>query len=73
MGVYLGCLTLVQGLAASMLSCDSTQPLIKLRAGRIDATGPGPAGVPGPFDSLEFATNAFAKAGFNQSEMIQSM
>jgi hypothetical protein len=56
-----------------MISCDPTQPLIKLRAGRVDATGPGPSGVPGPFDSLAVATAAFAKAGFNQSEMIQAV
>lgn len=56
-----------------MISCDPTQPLIKLRAGRVDATGPGPSGVPGPFDDLTFATNAFAAAGFNQTEMIQAM
>lgn len=56
-----------------MASCDSTQPLIKLRAGRIDATGPGPTGVPGPLDSLAFATAAFAAAGFSTTEMIQAV
>lgn len=39
----------------------------------MDATGPGPAGVPGPADSVEFASSAFSRAGFSQSEMIQAM
>ncbi|KAH8676486.1 heme peroxidase [Tricladium varicosporioides] len=48
-------------------------PRIPLRVGRMDATGPGPAGVPGPLDSLDFAKAAFAKAGFSQGEMIQAI
>ena len=56
-----------------MISCDPTQPLIKLRAGRVDAAGPGPSGVPGPFDSLAFSTAAFAAAGFSSTEMIQAV
>jgi hypothetical protein len=60
-------------MAASLLSCDPAQPMIKLKAGRIDATGPGPAGVPGPFDTLEFSIAAFDKAGFTKTEMIQAV
>jgi hypothetical protein len=47
--------------------------MIKLRAGRIDATGPGPTGVPRPQDSLAIATAAFANAGFSKTEMIQAV
>ncbi|RDL35895.1 uncharacterized protein BP5553_06507 [Venustampulla echinocandica] len=61
------------GLSDSLASCDPTARRIPLRVGRIDATGPGPAGVPGPTDNIEFATAAFAKAGFSQSEMIQAV
>ncbi|KAF2735068.1 heme peroxidase [Polyplosphaeria fusca] len=61
------------GLAASLNACDSGTPLVKLRAGRIDATGPGPTGVPKPQDSLTSATDAFAKAGFSKTEMIQAV
>lgn len=56
-----------------MLSCDPNSPMIKLRAGRIDATGPGPTGVPGPADGLASQTAAFAKAGFSKTEMIQAV
>ncbi|KAG9236919.1 putative L-ascorbate peroxidase 6 [Amylocarpus encephaloides] len=62
------------GLSDSLATCD--QPLarrIPLRVGRMDATGPGPAGVPGPTDSLAFAQAAFTKAGFTNSEMIQAV
>jgi hypothetical protein len=41
--------------------------------GRIDATGQGPAGVPGPADTLAFALAAFTRAGFTQAEMIQAV
>lgn len=61
------------GLAATLNSCDSGTPLVKLRAGRIDATVAGPTGVPKPEDGLASATTAFAKAGFNQTEMIQAV
>lgn len=63
----------MKGLVDSLVTCDSTHRRLALRVGRIDATGPGPAGVPGPSDSLAFAQAAFTKAGFTQAEMIQSM
>jgi hypothetical protein len=47
--------------------------MIQLRAGRIDATAPGPTGVPRPQDSLAIATAAFAKAGFSQTDMIKAV
>ncbi|OLN88549.1 WSC domain-containing protein-like protein 1 [Colletotrichum chlorophyti] len=40
------------------------------RAGRIDATGAGPAGVPEPDTPLDTTRSTFAKAGFSESEMI---
>lgn len=63
----------MQGLADSFISCDPNPRFIKLRAGRVDAQGPGPTGVPGPADSLAFAATAFANAGFSQSDMIQAV
>ena len=47
--------------------------MIKLRAGRIDATIAGPSGVPGPGDSVVSQKAAFANAGFSQTEMIQAV
>lgn len=46
-------------------------PLIPFRAGRVDATGPGPAGVPQPHEDLATHTESFRKQGFNRSEMIE--
>ncbi|EPE28484.1 Heme-dependent peroxidase [Glarea lozoyensis ATCC 20868] len=61
------------GLITSLATCDGTHKLLPLRMGRIDATGPGPAGVPGPADTLAFSLAAFNRAGFSQAEMIQSI
>ncbi|RFU35541.1 hypothetical protein B7463_g815, partial [Scytalidium lignicola] len=61
------------GLADALATCDPTVRRLPLRVGRIDATQAGPSGVPTPSDTLEFATAAFARAGFNQSEMIQAV
>lgn len=60
-------------MAEAVLSCDASSPMIKLRAGRIDAPGPGPSGVPGPADGLTSQKAAFAKAGFSQTDMIQAV
>ena len=46
---------------------------VDLRVGRVDATGPGPSGVPQPQDSLTSQTAAFGNAGFNATEMIQAV
>jgi hypothetical protein len=56
-----------------VLSCDPNSPMIKLKAGRIDATKAGPFGVPGPSDPLASQQAAFANAGFNKAEMIQAV
>jgi hypothetical protein len=47
--------------------------MIKLRAGRIDATAAGPVGVPGPGNSPATQTADFARAGFSKTEMIQAV
>jgi hypothetical protein len=47
--------------------------MIQLRAGRIDASGPGPFGVPGPSESFPQQLAAFTNAGFSQTEMIQAV
>ncbi len=57
----------------SLITCDPDARFLPLRAGRIDATGPGPAGVPQANDSLAVATAAFANAGFSQADMIQAV
>ncbi|KAL2064556.1 hypothetical protein VTL71DRAFT_3693 [Oculimacula yallundae] len=61
------------GLAVSLLSCDPNKRMIKLRAGRIDATQAGPSGVPKAEDSVAKSNATFIKAGFSTKEMIQSI
>ena len=51
-------------------ACSNGTMIIPLRAGRVDATGPGPSGVPQPQDSLVSHTASFARQGFSPSEMI---
>ncbi|KAF8704341.1 peroxidase family, partial [Rhizoctonia solani] len=47
-------------------------PPLVMRAGRIDATGPGPEGfVPEPKDNINKLLSKFANAGFNKTDMIQ--
>ncbi|KAF9054097.1 heme peroxidase [Panaeolus papilionaceus] len=53
---------------AVVAGCDG--PLIPFRGGRIDATEPGPPGVPEPHQSLESHTESFKRQGFNKEEMI---
>ncbi|KAG9237989.1 heme peroxidase [Amylocarpus encephaloides] len=45
-------------------------PQIPVRYGRIDATGPGPFGVPAPQTSIEETLEMFAGAGFSQADSI---
>jgi hypothetical protein len=45
-------------------------PQIPARGGRIDATGPGPFGVPAPETDLETTLGFFAVSGFNQEDSI---
>ncbi|KAG8793521.1 hypothetical protein FRC12_002481 [Ceratobasidium sp. 428] len=47
-------------------------PKLAMKAGRIDATGPGPEGrVPKPSGPTPTMIQKFANVGFNQQEMIQ--
>ncbi|KAI9339789.1 L-ascorbate oxidase [Zopfochytrium polystomum] len=55
-------------LKVSVTSCGG--PSIPLRVGRADADRAGPLGVPEPQQSTQEFTAAFAKAGFNTSDMI---
>jgi hypothetical protein len=45
-------------------------PRIAYRGGRVDATGPGPVGVPEPHQSLDEHVASFARQGFTLEEMI---
>ncbi|CAE6527596.1 unnamed protein product [Rhizoctonia solani] len=48
-------------------------PGLVMRAGRIDATEPGPEGaVPEPKDNINKLLAKFANAGFNKTDMIQA-
>ncbi|KAH8883560.1 heme peroxidase [Thozetella sp. PMI_491] len=51
-------------------ACSGGNVLIPMRAGRIDATDAGPAGVPEPQQDLESHTASFARQGFTANEMI---
>jgi hypothetical protein len=58
------------GAVVAVRACAPSQMTIPFRAGRIDAPGPGPTGVPEPQQSLNTHIGQFAKAGFNKTEMI---
>ena len=58
-------------MSPTYLDCvHSAGPRIDFRGGRIDATPASAPGVPQPFESLDSHTAAFARMGFNQTEMI---
>ncbi|KAK7038720.1 hypothetical protein VNI00_010604 [Paramarasmius palmivorus] len=59
---------IAMGTVLAVASCDG--PTIPYRAGRVDATGPGPLGVPQPQEELATHMEQFRRAGFTQSEMI---
>ncbi|KAL7930167.1 heme peroxidase [Trichoderma chlorosporum] len=50
--------------------CSNGSVEIPFRAGRIDATGPGPSGVPRPEQPLNEHIASFQKQGFTPQEMI---
>ncbi|KAL1955711.1 hypothetical protein VTO42DRAFT_8183 [Malbranchea cinnamomea] len=56
------------GVYTAVRSCGG--PIVPIRAGRIDATGPGPIGVPQPENSQGTFINQFARIGFSVEEMI---
>lgn len=56
------------GVVMAVAECGG--PTIPLRMGRVDATGPGPTGVPRPEQDLGTHTESFRKQGFTKTEMI---
>jgi hypothetical protein len=60
-------------MADVLLECPTNRNAFTFRVGRVDAAGPGPSGVPTPTDSYDVALAAFNNAGFNQTQMIQSV
>ncbi|KAK3331277.1 heme peroxidase [Apodospora peruviana] len=60
----------VMSVTACTVSEDRLPVYLPLRAGRVDASWPGPAGVPEPHQDLATYTERFRKSGFNVSEMI---
>ncbi|KAH8896760.1 heme peroxidase [Thozetella sp. PMI_491] len=61
--IALGAIQVVGGCSGGVID-------IQFRSGRVDATGPGPNGVPTPEQDIDSHTSAFARQGFNESEMI---
>ncbi|KAF8142984.1 heme peroxidase [Mycena galopus ATCC 62051] len=59
---------LAMGAINAVISCGG--PIIPFRGGCIDATEAGPATVPQPQQDLASHTAAFARQGFNATEMI---
>ncbi|KAF9264017.1 heme peroxidase [Marasmius fiardii PR-910] len=59
---------LALGVYTSVRECGG--PVIPFRAGRIDATTVNEKGVPEPTTDLETTKEQFAKAGFNDADMI---
>lgn len=51
-------------------ACSGGKVGFSFKAGRIDATGPGPKGVPEPTDDLDSTVAAFKRIGFSEKEMI---
>ncbi|KAL7943587.1 heme peroxidase [Trichoderma barbatum] len=52
-------------------ACSNGTMIIPLRAGRVDAREAGPPGVPQPQEDITTHTAAFARQGFNATEMIE--
>ncbi len=78
LGTFIGSLSTRSSMAdmfalaaiAAIGACSNGTVIVPLRAGRVDATGPGPSGVPQPQDDLASHTASFARQGFNATEMI---
>ena len=56
------------GLYQAVRACGG--PNVPVRAGRIDATGPGPVGVPQPTDPMPQMIGKFRRMGFSPEEMV---
>lgn len=50
--------------------CSGGKVQIPFRGGRIDATAPGPLGVPKPEEPIDDHLSSFKRQGFNRDEMI---
>ncbi|KAJ9612204.1 hypothetical protein H2200_003801 [Cladophialophora chaetospira] len=57
------------GLYQAVRACGG--PIVPVRAGRVDATWPGPVGVPQPTDPLPQMIGEFKRMGFSPEEMVQ--
>jgi hypothetical protein len=57
------------GLYQAVRACGG--PIVPVRAGRVDATGPGPVGVPEPTDPMPKMIGQFRRMGFSPEEMVQ--
>ncbi|PBP21410.1 putative fungistatic metabolite [Diplocarpon rosae] len=57
------------GVYTSVRACGG--PVVPIRGGRIDATAPGPLGVPQPQNGQGTFINQFARMGFDTTDMIQ--
>lgn len=60
----------VMSVTACTMSPNRKPLFLPFRGGRIDATEPGPFGIPEPHHDLASHTNSFKKQGFNATEMI---
>ncbi|KAH8900717.1 heme peroxidase [Thozetella sp. PMI_491] len=58
------------GALQAVASCSNGSIIVPFRAGRIDANGAGPTGVPEPQEDLATHTSKFSRQGFNTTEMI---
>ncbi len=58
------------GAVLAVASCSNATISIPVRAGRVDATEAEPFGVPEPQQDLDSHVKAFARQGFNATEMI---
>ncbi|KAH0846544.1 hypothetical protein AYO21_11301 [Fonsecaea monophora] len=56
------------GLYQAVRACGG--PIVPVRAGRVDATGPGPVGVPQPTDPMPQMIGEFRRMGFSPEEMV---
>ncbi|KIW71254.1 hypothetical protein PV04_03439 [Phialophora macrospora] len=56
------------GLYQAVRACGG--PIVPVRAGRVDATGPGPVGVPQPTDPMPKMIQQFKRMGFSPEEMV---
>jgi Peroxidase len=61
---------IAMGALTAVESCSKGAVRLSYRGGRIDATGPGLAGVPKPEEDLNSHVSSFKKQGFNATEMI---